>query len=52
MGGYSARGVVRGPQLFLALSSGGYVYYTAVLTKRDELLSGFYSSSVPFSPAD
>jgi hypothetical protein len=52
MGGYSARGVVRGPQLFLALSSGGYVYYTAVLTKRDELLSEFYSSSVPFSPAD
>jgi hypothetical protein len=24
MGSYSARGVVRGPQLFLALSSGGY----------------------------
>ena len=52
MGSYSARGVVRGPQLFLALSSGGYVYYTAVLTKRDELLSGFYSSSVTSSPAD
>lgn len=52
MGNYSARGVVRGPRLFLALSSGGYVYYTAILTKRGELLSGFYSSSVPFSSAD
>ena len=52
MGNYSARGVVRGPRLFLALSSGDYVYYTAVLMKRDELLSGFYSSSAPFSPAD
>ena len=52
MGNYSARGVVRGSRLFLALSSGGYVYYTAVLTRRGETLSGFYSSSVPFSPAD
>jgi hypothetical protein len=52
MGNYSARGVVRGPRLFLALSSGGYVYYTAVLTKRGETLNGFYSSSVPFSSAD
>ncbi len=52
MGNYSARGVVRGPRLFLALSSGGYVYYTAVLTMRGETLSGFYSSSVPFDPAD
>ncbi len=34
------------------LSSGGYVYYTAVVTKSGDMLSGFYSSSVPFSPAD
>ena len=52
MGNYSARGVVRGPRLFLALNSGGYVYYTAVLPKRGETFNGFYSSSVPFSPAD
>jgi hypothetical protein len=52
MGNYSARGVVRGPRLFLALSSDGYVYYIAVLTKQGETLSGFYSSSVPFSLAD
>jgi hypothetical protein len=52
MGNYSARGVVRGPRLFLALSSDGYVYYTAVLNKQGETLNGFYSSSVPFTPAD
>ena len=52
MGNYSARGVVRGSRLFLVLSSGGYVYYTAVVTKSGDMLSGFYSSSVPFSPAD
>jgi hypothetical protein len=52
MGRYSARGVVRGPRLFLALSSGGYVYYTAILANGGDILSGFYSSSVPFSPAD
>jgi hypothetical protein len=52
MGNYSARGVVRGSRVFLALSSGGYVYYTAVLAKSGDTLSGFYSSSVPFSAAD
>jgi hypothetical protein len=52
MGNYSARGVVRDSQVFLALSSGGYVYYTVVLRKSGDMLSGFYSSSVPFNPAD
>jgi hypothetical protein len=52
MGNYSARGVVRGSRLFLALSSGGYVYYTVVLKKSGDMPSGFYSSSVPLSPAD
>ena len=52
MGNYSARGVVRGSRLFLALSSGGYVYYTVVLNKSADMLSGFYSSSTPFSSAD
>jgi hypothetical protein len=52
MGNYSARGVVRGSRVFLALSSGGYVHYTVVLTKSAEMLSGFYSPSVPFSQAD
>ena len=52
MGSYSARGVVRGPRLFLALRSDGYDYYTAVLYKQGEALNGFYSSSIPFSLAD
>jgi hypothetical protein len=52
MGNYSARGVVRGSRVFLALSSGGYVYYTVILNKSADMLSGFYSSSTPFSSAD
>ena len=52
MGNYSARGVVRGSRVFLALSSGGYVHYTVVLAKSAEMLSGFYSPSVPFSQGD
>jgi hypothetical protein len=39
-------------RVFLAQSSGGYVYYTVVLTKSGDMLSGFYSASVPFDPAD
>jgi hypothetical protein len=34
MGSYSARGVVRGSRVFLALSSGGYVYYTVFSKER------------------
>ena len=52
MGNYSARGVIRGSQVLLALSSGGYVYYTVVLRASGDTLSGFYSSSVPFHSAD
>ena len=52
MGNYSVRGAVRGSRVFLALSSGGYVYYTVVLAKSGDQLSGFYSGSVPFDPAD
>lgn len=52
MGNYSVRGFVRGSRVFLALSSGGYVHYTVVLRKSRDMLSGFYSPSVPFSPAD
>jgi hypothetical protein len=52
MGNYSARGVVRGSQVFLALTSRGYVYYTVSLRKNGDMLTGFYSSSVPFNSAD
>jgi hypothetical protein len=52
MGNYTARGFVQGSRVFLALSSGGYVYYTVILNKSGDVLSGFYSSSVPFHPVD
>jgi hypothetical protein len=52
MGNYSARGVMRGSQVCLALSSGGYVYYTVTLRASGDTLSGFYSSSVTFNSAD
>jgi hypothetical protein len=52
MGNYSVHGAVRGSRVFLALSSGGYVSYAAVLTKSGDQLSGFCSGSVPFDPAD
>ena len=52
MGNYSARGFVQGSRVFLALSSGGFVSYTVILKKSGDMLSGFYSSSVPFDPAD
>jgi hypothetical protein len=52
MGNYSARGVVRGSRVFLALSSGGYVHYTVTLKLTAGTLSGFYSPSVPFNAAD
>jgi hypothetical protein len=41
-GNYFARGVVRGSWVFLALSSGGYAYYTVILNKRADMLSGLF----------
>lgn len=53
LGNYNVRGVVSGGQAYLVVHSGGWVYYTAVLAKPSaNQLSGFYSGSVPFSPAD
>lgn len=52
MGNYSVRGVVSGSRVFLTLHSDGWVYYTATLRKSGTLLTGFYSSSVPFIADD
>jgi hypothetical protein len=52
LGNYTVRGVVNGSTVYLAFVSGGWTYYTAVLTKRGSMLGGFYSSSIPFSPTD
>ncbi len=52
MGNYTTRGSASGSRVYLALSSNGYVHYTAVLKKSGNTLAGFYSPSVPFSQAD
>jgi hypothetical protein len=52
LGNYTVQGVVQGSTVYLAFISGGWTYYTGVLKMRDGLLSGFYSSSVPFSSED
>lgn len=52
MGNYTVRGVVRGSRVYLALSSGDWVHYTAVLRANGNVLAGFYSPSVPFSSND
>ena len=52
IGSYSVKGVMRGSRAYLLLASNGWNYYTAILTRSGDALVGFYSSSVPFSPAD
>lgn len=52
LGNYTARGVVKGTTVYLALNSSGWTYYTAILTLRGGVLGGFYSPSIPFSPED
>jgi hypothetical protein len=49
LGRYTAKGVLDGSTVYLALESGGWTYYTAVLKKHGDTLGGFYSTSVPFS---
>lgn len=53
MGNYSVRGVISGPHAYLLLHSNGWVYYTAIIGRPShDVLSGFYSSSVPFDVMD
>lgn len=53
MGNYTVRGRVSGARAYLLLESGGWVYYTAVLARPNpSTLTGWYSSSVPFSVGD
>jgi len=52
LGRYSAKGVLNGSTVYLALESSGWTYYTAVLKKHGDRLGGFYSSSVPFSSSN
>jgi hypothetical protein len=43
---------VKGPDVYLVMSEGGWAYYSAVLKKKGDILSGFYSAHVPFSTKD
>lgn len=52
IGAYSIEGHVQGDNLYLLMSDGGWVYYSAVLKKKGDVLSGFYSAHVPFSTQD
>lgn len=53
LGDYNVRGKVSGPRACLLLESGGWIHYTAVLTRpNSSTLTGWYSSSVPFHVAD
>ncbi len=51
--GYPVGGVIRGTTLYLAITSGGWTDYTAVLRQQyDGALTGTYSEQVPFSAED
>lgn len=49
IGLYSVQGHVKGQDVYLVMSEGGWAYYSAVLKKKGNTLVGFYSDAVPFS---
>jgi hypothetical protein len=53
IGEYTANGVVKGRIAYIALSEGGWVYYTVMAKPTSSgTFEGFYSGEVPFSQAD
>lgn len=52
IGLYTVEGHVSGDNLYIVMSEGGWAYYSAVLKKKGDMLTGFYSASVPFSTKD
>lgn len=52
LGHYLVEGVVSGNTVYLTFSQRGWIYYTAKLTASGGVLSGFYSSSLPFTIND
>lgn len=52
LGHYLVEGVVSGNTVYLTFSQSGWIYYTAKLTASGGVLSGYYSSSVPFTIND
>jgi hypothetical protein len=49
IGIYSVEGHVSGEDVYLVMSENGWAYYSAVLKKKGDTLTGFYSSRLPFS---
>jgi hypothetical protein len=52
IGLYTIEGHVRGEDVYLVMSEAGWFYYSAVLKKKGDKLSGFYSAHVPFNTRD
>jgi hypothetical protein len=52
IGLYSIEGHVKGEDVYLVMSDDGWAYYSAVLKKKGDALSGFYSAHVPFNTRD
>ena len=52
IGLYTVEGHVKGADVYLVMSENGWAYYSAVLKKKGDILSGFYSAHVPFSTKD
>ncbi|NDG72779.1 MAG: hypothetical protein EBY32_16080 [Proteobacteria bacterium] len=45
-------GHVQGEDLYFVISDRGFARYSAVLRKKAQTLSGFYSAHLPFSTKD
>ena len=52
IGLYTIEGHVKGEDIYLVMSDDGWAYYSAVLKKKGDALSGFYSAHVPFNTRD
>lgn len=52
IGLYTVEGHVKGRDVYLVMSEAGWAYYSAVLKKKGDALSGFYSAHVPFNTRD
>lgn len=52
IGLYSVEGHVKGQDDYLVMSENGWAYYSAVLKKKGDSLTGFYSGKVPFDTRD
>jgi hypothetical protein len=52
IGEFNVQGVISGSKAYLTISERGWIYYTAILERSGNSLTGFYSYSVPFTFRD